>query len=138
MKLNSTVEFIERSCGLLRFVSDVVVENEMQCWTSSIALSQGMKQVDEKRGVFAGTMDVGDGTGARIRRAGQIVFHILPRGEDKRLLSALDIGEPNAWIEVDVRFVDIENLLISACLGDQTFNVFKHLASARSLARAGE
>ena len=54
--------------------------------------------------------------GARVERACEVVFLILPWSQYKRLDPPLDIGEANARVQVDIRFVYVEDLVVGAGL----------------------
>ena len=77
------------------------------------------------RSDFTRAVGVAYCAGAWVECPGDVVFDVLARCEHEGLLAALDVGQADARIKVDVGFIEIEYLVLGGGLLDQSFNVIK-------------
>ncbi len=87
----------------------VVVENNVQAFEVQAIISRSdFKQSEEEIGVLGLALGVEDGSSVGVEGSGEITLSILPWGRDGDLLATPGPHRTKLWIEMDIRFVDIE------------------------------
>ena len=130
MKMDTSVHRFEGVKGIARFMNDVIVEHHVDGFRASVGAAEDFDCIDEEFGVFAGSVAIKYRAGTRVQGPGDIVFDVLAGREHKRLLTPFHIGQSDARIEIDIRFIKVEYLVARTCRSHQLFNVIKDLASS--------
>lgn len=73
-------------------------------------------------------MAVEDTPCADVERAGDVILHVLAGGVHQGLLTLFDIGQPDTGIQIDVRFIPVEDFFFGTGPSQQSLNVFKGFA----------
>ena len=125
VEVDSPTHCFEGLKGVARFMNDVIVEDDMDVLRPSVGAAKNVEHIGEKRGVLLGAMAVKDATGAHIQCPGDVVLDVFARPKNKRLMAALDVSQSDAWIEIDIRFINVEHFFAWTGPSGQLFNVIK-------------
>ncbi len=112
-RLEHKLEFRIPSEPALRgpaFVNDVVVDDEHDTPGTPVNAFELVEQVDEQQGVLSLVLNAHDAPALCVQRTGKVIFAVLPGGSHRVLVRAGHPARANAWIEVDIDFVGIEDL----------------------------
>lgn len=90
-------------------VDDIVVENKVNGFRSTVAPIQMLQKGNEQGGVLSLAAGIDKAPRSGIESPGQIPFPILTWRDDQGLLALLHVGQPDSGIEIDVGFIHVED-----------------------------
>ncbi len=94
----------------LAFVNGVVIDDEHDTSGTPVNAFDLVEQMDEQQGVLSLMLDAHDASALCVQRTGKVILAVLPGCRHRMLVRARHPARANAWIEVDIGFVGIEDL----------------------------